>query len=246
MGTVVDPSSRAWEIAFMGKVSAALTHEIKNSLAIIQESLGLMADLMHQAPPTNWPIFPRIKAVMASTEQQLQRTDRVVQRLHRLAHSMDKETASLDLNDLLREVTGLVERFARLHRVVLETSVASTPLPVVTDPFRVQYVIFTLVERAIQSSPPKGKVTVTSDRSGDWARISVSDQGAPQAAWLSTQLASALSSGEAAGETEDAEIRLLGLTIASLGGTVAAEDLDDYGNKVTLVLPAEPSYPSSA
>jgi signal transduction histidine kinase len=130
--------------------------------------------------------------------------------------------------------------------VVLETSLASTPLPVVTDPFRVQYVIFTLIERAIRSSHSKGKVTVTSERSGDWVRISVSDQGAPQGAWISTQLAAALSSGEAAGETEDPELRLLGLTAARLGGTVAAEDFDACGNRVTLALPAAPSHLSSS
>ena len=41
----VNELSRVKEIGFMGKVTASLSHEIKNTLAIINESVGLMGDL---------------------------------------------------------------------------------------------------------------------------------------------------------------------------------------------------------
>ncbi len=37
------------ETAFMGKITAAITHEMKNVLAIIKESAGLMEDLLSVA-----------------------------------------------------------------------------------------------------------------------------------------------------------------------------------------------------
>ena len=43
--------SRVEEIAFMGKVTASLSHEIKNTLAIINESVGLMGDLLGKDAP---------------------------------------------------------------------------------------------------------------------------------------------------------------------------------------------------
>ena len=39
---------RVKEIGFMGKVTASLSHEIKNTLAIINESAGLMGDLLRK------------------------------------------------------------------------------------------------------------------------------------------------------------------------------------------------------
>ena len=77
----VEELSRVKEIGFMGKVAASLSHEIKNTLAIINESVGLMGDLLQKDTPDDWPPYARLNDLMASIEEQVQRSAAIVKRL---------------------------------------------------------------------------------------------------------------------------------------------------------------------
>ena len=73
MAEKVQELSRVKEIAFMGKVSASLSHEIKNALAIINESVGLMGDLLQRDASEDWPPYSRWTSLLVSIEEQVQR-----------------------------------------------------------------------------------------------------------------------------------------------------------------------------
>ncbi len=66
--------SKTEEIGFMGKVAASLSHEIKNTLAVINESAGLMGDLLRKDAPEDWPSYSRFNDLLASIEEQVQRS----------------------------------------------------------------------------------------------------------------------------------------------------------------------------
>ena len=113
----VEEFSRVKEIGFMGKVTASLSHEIKNTLAIINESVGLMGDLLRKDAPEDWPQYSRLTKLMGSIEEQVQRSAAIVKRLNQFAHSMDKSLVDLDLNETVRQTVILAQRFATLRRV---------------------------------------------------------------------------------------------------------------------------------
>ncbi|UCG20246.1 MAG: HAMP domain-containing histidine kinase [Deltaproteobacteria bacterium] len=231
----VEQLSRVKEIAFMGKVAASLSHEIKNTLAIINESVGLMGDLLGKDAPGDWPPYSRFTNLLASIEEQVQRSADIVKRLNQFAHSMDKSLAELDLNEKVRKTVMLAQRFATLRRVNLETQLASEPLHLLSDPFRLLYVIFGLIERAINSSPKDAEVKVKTERSGERLQVTVTDQGTFEAGKIRA-LVSASPSPEA--EQGEADLALLAQTIEALGGTIAAEQEDGGLNKVVLSFPA--------
>ena len=131
----------------MGKVTASLSHEIKNTLAIINESAGLMGDLLRKDAPEDWPQYSRLTEIVASLEEQVQRSADIVKRLNQFAHSMDKSMAGLDLNDTVSQTAILAQRFAILRRVNLETILDPRPLQIQNDPFRTLYIIFGFIER---------------------------------------------------------------------------------------------------
>ncbi|MFP3870738.1 MAG: hypothetical protein ACLFVT_07690, partial [Syntrophobacteria bacterium] len=173
----LDHLTREKDLAFTGKVTAGLSHEIKNTLAVINESVGLMGDLLEQVPHDDSPAYPRLKTIVANLEDQVQRSGLIVKRLNRFAHRMDRPLASVDLNEMVEEITALSERFAKLQRVELKAGYAPEPLPIVTDPFRLQRVIFKFIELALTYSPAQTKVTVASGRSGERLQVCVTDQG---------------------------------------------------------------------
>jgi C4-dicarboxylate-specific signal transduction histidine kinase len=232
----VEELSRVREIGFMGKVTASLSHEIKNTLAIINESVGLMGDLLRKDAPDDWPPYLRLTNLMGSIEEQVQRSAAIVKRLNQFAHSMDKSLAELDLNETVRQTVILAQRFATLRRVNLETQLESKPLHLLSDPFRLLYVIFGFIERAINCSPKEAEVTVKTERSGAMFQVTVTDQGTVGAGKIRA-LVSADPSTEA--EQGESDLALLAQTIEALGGTINAEQEDGGLNKVVLSFPAK-------
>jgi C4-dicarboxylate-specific signal transduction histidine kinase len=217
----VEELFRVKEIDFMGKVTASLSHEIKNTLAIIRESVGLMGDLLRKDAPDDWPRYSRLTDLVASVEEQVQRSAEIVKRLNQFAHSMDKPLAEVDLNETVRQTVILSERFASLRRVKLGMGLESTPLYLQSDPFRLLYVIFGFIERAINCSPKEGEVRVKAQRSGEMFQVTVTGQGGTD------------------GKRDESDLAMLAQTIESLGGTISAEQEGGGLNKVILSFPAK-------
>jgi phosphoglycerate-specific signal transduction histidine kinase len=229
---------KARHLAFVGSVTASLSHEIKNTLAIISETSGLMVDLLdYSAPPPEWEPYPRLKTLLASIAEQVERSGIIIKRLNRFAHSMDEQLVDLELNGLLVEITNLAQRFARLREVHLETSLAGESLNIRSDPFQVQQVVFRIIEGGLNVAPKNTTVTVASMRDGGVARVVITDEAQPRAGWLMKQV-----SAQDLTETEeqgDIDIAVLGVIMANLGGTIEAEDMLPQGNKVILTFPLE-------
>jgi C4-dicarboxylate-specific signal transduction histidine kinase len=228
--------SRVKEIGFMGKVTASLSHEIKNTLAIINESAGLMGDLLRKDAPEDWPSYSRFNDLLASIEEQVQRSADIVKRLNQFAHSMDKSLADLDLNETVRQTVILAQRFAALRRVNLETQLVSKPLHLQSDPFRLLYVIFGFIERAINCSPREAEVSVKTEQSGEMLQVMVTDRGTVEVDSIRA-LISAGPSGEA--KLDESDLAVLVQTMKALGGTIAPEQAAETGNRVVLSFPAK-------
>ena len=122
------------EVAFLGRITAAFTHEMKNVLAIIKESAGLMEDLLALTPGPAFPHRDRFARSLTTIQAQTKRGVELSNRLNRLAHSSDKEVARVDLNDILEQVIILSERFARLKGVSLQLYPHGEALSVVVSP----------------------------------------------------------------------------------------------------------------
>jgi len=240
MAEKVEKLFRVKEIGFMGKVTASLSHEIKNTLAIINESVGLMGDLLRKDAPEDWPPYSRLANLTASIEEQVQRSADIVKRLNQFAHSMDKSLAELDLNETVRQTVVLAQRFATLRRVNLEMQLESNPMLLLSDPFRLLYVLFGFIERAINCSPKEAEVRVKTERSGEMLQVTVTDQGTVEADKIRALLSTSPSAEAAKGESD---LAILAQATEALGGTIAAEQEDGGRNKVVLSFPARMPMP---
>jgi signal transduction histidine kinase len=231
---------RASYLAFIGRVSASLSHEIKNTLAIIGESSGLINDLFeHTPPPTDWGPYPRVKTLLTSIAQQVNRSVTIVTRLNRFAHSMDEPLVLLELNELLGDINNLAQRFANLREVHLDTQLSNGALPIRTDPFRLQQVVFGFIDRGLQAAPKDTTVTVTSGQAEGLAQIIITDEGPSQAESIRKQIATPQAAFEQSQEKNAVDLPTLALIATHLGGSIEAEDLNPQGNRIILTFPLE-------
>jgi signal transduction histidine kinase len=149
------------EVAFFGRITAGITHEIKNVLAIIQESSGLMEDILDITENGAFPHKDKFIKSLDRIRGQIQRGIDITSRLNRFAHSPDRSPLSLNLNEVTEQMVLLASRFARLKNVVLESSPSDPPLVIKSDPVSLEMVLFESIEILLKTMDPGGKITLS-------------------------------------------------------------------------------------
>lgn len=82
--------------AFMGKITAGVTHELQNVLAIIKESSGLMNDLVMISEEIPEDQKDRYHQIIRSMDNQVLRGGELLKSLNGLAHSTDGSRNDVD------------------------------------------------------------------------------------------------------------------------------------------------------
>ena len=136
-------------IRFFGSISASTTHEIKNTLAIINESAGLLKDLSLMAEKKGHPLsLERINDISERMIRQVQRTDLVLKKISRFSHSVDQAMEIADLEKTILFVLDLASRLVERQGAVLEIISPVSPMLVSTNLFFLENMIWRAIETA--------------------------------------------------------------------------------------------------
>lgn len=138
------------ELVFFGKITASTTHEIKNVLAIIQQSSGLLEDFLDMPDSDDFKHKDRFISTLDRIQTQIQRGIGITSNLNHFAHSPDNEKSHIDLNELIQQLSLLASRFAKLKKVSLSTKLNEIPLNVYANPVHLQMHIFNAIEIVLQ------------------------------------------------------------------------------------------------
>ena len=139
-------------LQFFGKMSASISHEIKNTLSIMNESAGLLDDLTVMAEK-GMPLDPaRIKTQAGKIMKQIQRADGIVKLMNRFAHSIDDTVKNVDLFDMMEFVAALSARFASMKGVELATPRPEKPITVQTNPFFLNHALWVCLDFAMDKA----------------------------------------------------------------------------------------------
>ncbi|RJP93764.1 MAG: sensor histidine kinase [Desulfobacteraceae bacterium] len=129
-------------LTFFSKISASISHEIKNSLAVINESAGYLEDVTLMTRK-GLPLDPERLGALASTMlKQVQRTNTIIKNMNRLAHSLDEDYRRVDLGELGELMAHLSERTLVTKGFRLTLTAPAQPVSVITHPFFLQNLIW--------------------------------------------------------------------------------------------------------
>jgi hypothetical protein len=148
-------------LRFFGRVAAGFTHELKNVLAIVKETAGLMEDLLAITPEGSFPHQPRLQRTVTTILEQVARGVDLSSKMNRFAHSPDQSLAQLDLNEAAVHVSLLAERFAGLKGVSLSVAIAARPVMILSNPVKVLLSIFKAYECCWNHLASGGSARVT-------------------------------------------------------------------------------------
>jgi signal transduction histidine kinase len=104
---------------FFGSMTASISHELKNALAIINENGGLLGDLA-MLMEKGRPLEPeRLKTLSGNIRRQVQRADDIIRRLNRFAHSAQEPAATSDVREIFEFTIALAARLATMKGVTM-------------------------------------------------------------------------------------------------------------------------------
>jgi C4-dicarboxylate-specific signal transduction histidine kinase len=133
------------ELRFFGSVSAAISHEINNRIAVINEKAGLLVDLSTMMARGKEIDVSRFEVQSNKIVEQVRLAKETIRNLNRFAHSIDVDRTRVEVQELLEFVVALYARKTETTQATLVVSESCDPVAMTANPF----FLLVLIGRAI-------------------------------------------------------------------------------------------------
>lgn len=145
---------------FFGKVTASVTHELQNVLAIIRESSGLMEDivLMDEGSPE---LGERLRKSLKTIKSQVDRGVQLTSGLNNFAHTSDHVEMHVNVVELIERLVSLTGRLAKLKGVHVSVAGGEKQPTLLTDPVLFQQIVFLCVECLVGIVPAETTLLIS-------------------------------------------------------------------------------------
>jgi len=174
MSQAIAPSREG--LQFFGRVSASVSHEIKNVFAVINEAAGLIEDFTLMAERGK-PLQPeRLKSAANAIQGQVRRGDTIVKNMNAFAHSTDEAVREVNLADLLGLTVALAGRLADMKQIRL-TAGDCEPVSLAADSFDLMRLLHSSIAAALDALSAGDTLAVGVKSEDGGASFSLSSPG---------------------------------------------------------------------
>ncbi|MDA3917677.1 MAG: hypothetical protein PF690_11990 [Deltaproteobacteria bacterium] len=148
--------------AFFGKVTANVTHELQNVLAIIKESAGLMEDFMQfQMNPENLPdLEVNLKKILGKIKEQTLRGGNLTTALNGFAHTTDRVEAEIHIHKAVEKLLLITNRLFVLQGFEINLAECEQSPSIVIDHVLFQKIIFMSIECLMEIPDVKSNIGI--------------------------------------------------------------------------------------
>jgi len=164
------------KLSSIGRLAAGVAHEINNPMAIINEKAGLMKDLV--AYDENFQNKEKFLGLTDSILKSVERCRAITHRLLGFARRMEVQLVELDLNELIQETIGFLEKEALYRNIDLILNLADNLPHIASDRGQMQQVFLNIINNAIAAVEDEGEIAITSwEEDSDTVGVSIRDNG---------------------------------------------------------------------
>jgi signal transduction histidine kinase len=221
----------AEKLAAIGRLTAGLSHEIKNPLNAAGLQLAVLARRVQRLPAE---LQPSLKEPLELVQEEVTRLNRILEEFLQFARPREIQPVPVHLTALLARVIDLLGAEAERVEVRLERSWQEVPA-VAGDEGRLQQVVMNLVLNAIQATPAGGFVRVAAAPAVDAVEMTVEDSGPGIPDELRPRIFEPFFTTKAAGS--GLGLPLVHAVVEQHGGTISVERGDAGGARFVVRLP---------
>jgi light-regulated signal transduction histidine kinase (bacteriophytochrome) len=161
------PQTAGWGVLkFFGRISASISHELKNSLSIVNENAGLVEDLVLLAEKGRSLDIERVKSLSVSIRRQVKRTDEIIRNMNKFAHSVDMEIKAVDIQEHLELIGAVSARLLAARNITLELTSPQDRPSIMTSPIFLLYLFWHLIDCCSRWAEPGETLRVSLDSTG--------------------------------------------------------------------------------
>jgi signal transduction histidine kinase len=160
-------------LASLGKLSAGIAHEVRNPLT----GISLLLDDLHDQAASGSDDQNMIKKALAEIE----RVERLINALLNYSSPVRAEFRECDLNRVVCDTVLLMRRPCERQKVQLTLEEGELP-PFRLDPEKIKQAVLNIIRNAQEALRTGGRITVATMVRGDFAVISIGDDGSGIAA----------------------------------------------------------------
>ncbi|MGD8319728.1 MAG: ATP-binding protein [Gemmatimonadota bacterium] len=146
------------KMAALGRLSAGVAHEVNNPIAIITEKAGLLKDLlvMSEEAPSREKLVELVDSVLRSAD----RCAGITHRLLGFAKHMEVHREPIELDSLLLEVLGFLEKEAAYRNIQVDFDFPEAPPRIVSDRGQLQQVFLNIINNAFAAVEDHGRIEI--------------------------------------------------------------------------------------
>jgi len=216
----------------IGQLVSGVAHELNNPLTSV---IGFSELLLQRQLPDD------IRADLKIVNEEAKRTSSIVKNLLTFARQQPQDKHPIQINEPIQSVLLLRHHEQNVNSIRVNTSFAPN-LPLVTaNGSQLQQVFFNLVtnaEFAITEAHNKGTITITTERAGDFVRVSIADDGPGIAPENMKRLFSPFFTTKDLGKGTGLGLSICQGIITEHGGKIWAESEPGRGATFKVELPA--------
>jgi len=229
-----DELRRAERLATVGRISAQITHEIRNPLNAIGLNAELLEEELLAAPSPPGDAVQLVRAI----SREVDRLNGVAEEYLRFAKLPKSQPARQDLTEILGSLLDFLAPELAGARIDVRRELAAGLPEVKGDEGQLRAVFLNLLRNSREAMPGGGTVTVCTRRAAGAVEVEVGDTGGGIPPGDLTRIFEAFYSTKERGTG-------LGLAFAQQvvrehGGTIRCESEFGRGTTFTIRLPAEP------
>jgi two-component system, NtrC family, sensor kinase len=226
------------KLSSIGRLAAGVAHEVNNPMAIINEKAGLMKDLIELNP--SFPQREKFLGLIQAITHSVDRCRAITHRLLGFAKRMEVEIEVLDINEVIKETVGFLEKEALHRNINLRIHLAPDLPRIASDRGQLQQVFLNILNNAFAAVSDGGTVSVaTWEKDLNHIGVSFQDDGVGMSEDTLKHLFEPFFTTKKASGTG------LGLSITygivkKLGGDVEVQSKLGQGSRFLIFLPKNP------
>jgi len=230
--------ARVTRMSAMGALAASISHEVNQPLAAVVTSADACMMWLSSEPPN----LEEARAAVECIAQQGTRASDVIRHIRAMFTKRTPERTRVQINELIRDVTALIEAAALRNQVAVETELADGLPDTIGDRVQLQQVIVNLMLNGIEAMSnvtdrPRRLVIRSEMRNPDEVLVGVEDSGVGIAPEDEKRIFDAFFT------TKDQGMGM-GLSISQSvieahGGRLWATRNSDYGSTLQFALPTD-------